>query len=243
MTKPRVHLIPALKDNYLFVAENTDSGACFIVDPGEAEPIRNFLQQTSLRPEAILLTHHHHDHIEGVAELAATYPQLRIFGPPPSRSDFTAFEVREGSMLQIAGFAVEVWHLPGHTLNHVAYLLPETRDVFVGDVLFGLGCGRLFEGTPEQAFSSLQRFTALAPETLIYCAHEYTETNLRFCESQGLTPAGFAEHAGSIREHRQRALPTVPLQLGNERRFNPFLTAPDVATFRIRRQARNEFRG
>lgn len=237
----KIHLLPALQDNYFFVGER--NGSAFVVDPGEASTVLDFLKTSGLRLENILVTHHHHDHIGGVAEIAEAHPHAQILGPSPARTDFTAKHVLPGDLLNVCGSTAHVIHLPGHTLNHLAYSFENERAVFVGDVLFGLGCGRLFEGTFEQGFESLQILKRLSPQTAVYCAHEYTVANLRFCESQGLTPPGWSEHASHIHQLRAANRPTVPLSLEAELRFNPFLTAPDAATFHKRRQSRNEFRG
>lgn len=237
-----IDLLPAFSDNYLFLAREPDSTDAFTVDPGDAEPILERLQRDGLTLRRIFLTHHHSDHVDGVATLVRA-TGCEVFGPPPGLPNINAREVHDGTEVTHGRLRGHVLHLPGHTLNHVAYHWPGENALFCGDVLFGLGCGRLFEGTHEQAFASLARLKALVPSTRIYCAHEYTETNVRFCETHGLTPPGFTDHAANIRSLRQAGRPTVPLVLSDELRFNPFLTAESLEVFRERRLLRNRFRG
>lgn len=239
-----VEIVPAFEDNYLFIARARGSREVFVVDPGDAAPIRKHLEREGLELKTIFLTHHHADHIGGVTELVRA-TGCDVQGPAPAL-EFGGANPRvlsDGDELQGADARGRVLHLPGHTLNHLAFHWPSAGVLFCGDVVFGLGCGRLFEGTHEQAFASLARLKALPPETRIFCAHEYTETNVRFCEAHGFTPSGFAEHAARIRAFRRAGTPTVPLLLSEELRFNPFLTAPTVESFRERRELRNRFRG
>jgi hydroxyacylglutathione hydrolase len=149
--------------------------------------------------------------------------------------------VGEGDRVTLGETGFEVLELPGHTLGHIAFHHTAGANLFSGDVLFALGCGRLFEGTPAQMFASLQRLAALPDATTIWCAHEYTETNARFALTLDDSPA-LAAHAEAIFAARARGEPTVPTSLAIERRFNPFLTAADVEAFTARREARNGFR-
>lgn len=194
----KIHLVPAFEDNYLFVAEVARKS--IVVDPGEAEPIINFLTQSNLDLEIILVTHHHPDHAGGVVELKQRFPQARVIGP----SSLSTYGIRcdrmmnEGDTFQFGEREWQVMALPGHTLDHLGYYsaglsggssksvadlakgADELPILFCGDVLFSFGCGRIFEGTFEQMFNSLKRIGALPTATSIYCAHEYTLRNLEF---------------------------------------------------------------
>jgi len=173
--------IPAFKDNYLWLIHDGVHAA--VVDPGEAKPVLAALKEHGLRLTAILLTHHHADHIGGVPELLQHY-QVPVYGPRNESIATVTLPVGEGKQIDVPGLAlrVSVLDVPGHTMGHIAYVRrnPGAAWLFCGDTLFGAGCGRLFEGTPRQMMQSLEKFAALPDETLVYCAHEYTLSNLRF---------------------------------------------------------------
>lgn len=234
----RVHLIPALRDNYIFCLQNgTDA---LIVDPGESAPVLKFLRERSLSLRGVLVTHHHHDHVQGVPGILDAHP-VPVWIPALDRNrfGFGGHPLREGDLVECAGFRFRVWELPGHTLDHIAYLEEKEKWVFSGDVLFGFGCGRLFEGSYEEAYRSLQRFHSLPPETRIYCAHEYTLANLRFLEGLLADTSACRE----LIERQERRLreegATVPLELPEQRHWNPFLKAETVEIFKDLRMKRN----
>lgn len=244
-----VHLIPIFDDNYVFALANKTSNAALIVDPGEAESVLGFLKQEQLSLKGILLTHHHHDHIGGALELqknlgAPVYAPLNNKNQIPFADHYLA----EGETLDLENFHFQILELPGHTLGHIAYWEPAKKWLFSGDVLFGLGCGRLFEGTFSQAYASLQRIKHLPTDTLIYCTHEYTETNLQFCQRLSRMDdspiTGDDEnleiYANELHNKRSLNLPSVPLKLSIENRVNPFLLAKDVSQFTYLRELRNK---
>lgn len=214
--------IPARQDNYIWLIKK--GGHAAVIDPGEAKPVLARLQALHLQLDAILLTHHHHDHIDGVVELRQAYPEVRCLGPAKLTSQFEFLEpVHDGTNLTLEelDLSLEVLHLPGHTLEHVAYYAQNA--LFCGDVLFAGGCGRIFDGTTEQMFHSLQRIKALPTNTHIYCAHEYTQANLAFCLKVEPENQALLKRLHAVAHARQQGLPTVPSTLSDELATNVFL--------------------
>jgi len=222
--------LPAFSDNYLWLWQQDNQAV--VVDPGDAAPVLQALAQKGLTLEAILVTHHHADHIGGVAQLRqATGAQ--VFGPAREDIPPPFIPVMAGETLTLLGQRVAVFDVPGHTAGHVAYYLPDAQPspvLFSGDTLFSGGCGRLFEGTPEQMLTSLDTLAALPADTRVCCAHEYTLSNLRFAlavEPRNLDLQAYQTHCQSL---RAQGTPTLPARLGTELQINPFLRArhPDV---------------
>lgn len=218
--------LPLWTDNYVWLLHDAHKAAV-VVDPGAAEPVLHHLQVAGLHLVAILLTHHHPDHIGGVADLRGQL-DVSVYGPADPRLPVTD-PVGEGDHLHLdwQGGVFAVLDLPGHTRSHVGYRVD--RHLYSGDVLFAAGCGRLFEGTPAQGWASLQRIAALPDDTWIHAAHEYTAANLRF--AQAVFPADPSLAQASARVHALRAagLPTLPTTVADERRLNPFLRMLDPA--------------
>lgn len=241
MTDWKVRLLPAFEDNYIFLLQN--GSAALVVDPGDAQPVLRTLKDENLSLAGVLITHHHHDHIGGLKELRMQYPQLPVWAPLKNRQQIAdaGTYVREGDRVAVAGLTFQVLELPGHTLGHIAYYCEKPGWLFSGDVLFGLGCGRIFEGTFEQHYNSLQTIAALPDETRVYCTHEYTTTNLRFLHSLGPLSVPQARYARELAESRARGQPSVPLLLGSERESNPFLLCRNLTEFTQLRQKRNQF--
>lgn len=223
--------VPAFTDNYIWLVREGAQAA--VVDPGDAAPVQAYLDVHGLELAFILNTHHHGDHVGGNAELIERYAP-RVFGPAgediPGRTD----ALREGDSIELPqlGLAFHVLDVPGHTAGHIAYVgtdgPPRGEPIaFVGDTLFACGCGRLFEGTATQMHHSLSKLAALDPRTRIYCAHEYTLSNLRFAAA--VEPDSSARLARQERESRRRARgePTVPSQLDDELATNPFLRSSE----------------
>ncbi len=248
MNQYSVELLPIFEDNYVFALRSKSNQDLVIVDPGEALAVENYLQSQGLTLKAVLLTHHHADHIGGALTLKQKF-QCQVFAPTKNKTQipFADSYLQEGDSVILTPWQFEVLELPGHTHGHIAYWEKERQWLFSGDVIFGLGCGRLFEGTYEQGFNSLQRIKTLPAETQIYCSHEYTEANLRFCHSlsaQDYTPLiedseALSAYAKQLYSRRSHHLPSVPLTLSLERQANPFLLATDVAQFRSLRELRN----
>ncbi len=172
--------IPAFQDNYIWVLSE-DDGRCLIVDPGEAAPVLKALEENHWQPVAILLTHHHNDHVGGVEELSQKFPNIVVYGPAETQHKGATKIVEEGDRLQLLGQEFSVFHTPGHTLGHICYF--SEPYLFCGDTMFSGGCGRLFEGTADQMFASFCKINALPDDTLICCAHEYTSGNIKFALS------------------------------------------------------------
>lgn len=217
--------IPAFEDNYIWLIQGTDT-AC-VIDPGDAAPVLAYLQTHKLSLSAILITHHHHDHIGGVQTLIQACEDSgnspMVFAPAMGQYRFPHVPVSEGQHIDLNSLhmQLEVLEVPGHTLDHVAYYGPQT--LFCGDTLFGGGCGRLFEGTPTQLYNSLLRLLSLPPDTLVYCTHEYTLANLCFAQKVEPSNPDIAHRIRLEVEKRQQGIPTLPSTLALESATNPFL--------------------
>lgn len=238
-----VHLFPCLSDNYGFLCRDEATGAVATVDAPEAGPILAELERLGWgRLDLILNTHWHPDHTQGAAEIQSA-TNCRIVGPEESlRVASIDRVVSGGEIITLGETAFEVFHTPGHTLGHVVFRSTEDRLAFVGDVVFPLGCGRLFEGAPEQMWASLQTIAAWPGDTVLYAAHEYAASNARFALTLDERPEMRA-HADKIFALRERNEPTVPTSVGVERAFNPFLRAVDATDFSARRTAKDQFKG
>jgi hydroxyacylglutathione hydrolase len=222
MHSQRLIPVPALADNYIWLLVDAE-GRALIVDPGEATPVLAALQRERLTATAILLTHHHPDHIAGVDGLLARHPGLPVIAPHDPRIATATRRVADGERLLIEQPQVEfeVIAIPGHTLSHVAYF--GAGIVFAGDTLFSVGCGRMFEGTPPVMLASLDRLSALPGDTLLCCGHEYTVANCAFALSVDAGNADLQQRSQQARALRARGEPTVPVTLEREHATNPFL--------------------
>ena len=222
--------LPAFADNYIWMLH--DGVRAVVVDPGDAAPVQEALSRLHLQLAAILVTHHHADHVGGVNALR---PFLRgaVFGPRKEKIP-TPFEpLDEGDRVQVLGLDFDVLDVPGHTAGHIAYVqrgAAEQPILFCGDTLFSAGCGRLFEGTPAQMFQSLSKFAALPADTRVCCTHEYTLSNLRFAAAVEPSNAARAQYQVRCEALRADGLPTLPSSMGVELAVNPFLrcAAPEV---------------
>ena len=219
-----VSFIPAFKDNYIWLL--TEGTRAFVVDPGDAAPVQARLKADGLALEGILLTHHHADHQGGVAELAARWP-VRVYAPGNESITGCTHPLSGGECIEVLGQPVRVMAVPGHTRGHLAYCADGA--LFCGDTLFGAGCGRLFEGTPAQMSASLASIAALPDTTRIYCAHEYTEMNLRFAMAVEPENTALQTRVASVAGLRAAGLPSVPSTLAEEKATNPFLRCQEPA--------------
>jgi hydroxyacylglutathione hydrolase len=243
----KVTLIPAFEDNYFFsVAENS---SVMVVDPGGADEVLASLQARGERLEWIVVTHYHNDHIGGVAELQAR-TGAKLIGPASLKTKGLNCDIvaEEAAEFKFHSFSFQILKVPGHTLDHVAYYCSASQVLFCGDTLFSLGCGRLFEGTFEAMFNSLDGLRSLPNDTKVYCAHEYTLKNMMFSidylKKTGAAAPILSEYQKEferLQGLRARNEPTVPSTLAFEKRFNLFLKAATLHEFKSVREARNIF--
>jgi len=256
---PVLH-VPAFEDNYIWLIRGHSADQTAVVDPGDAAPVLAALERLNLTPAAILCTHHHGDHTGGIEELTQQFRGLPVYGPGDENIAGITHVLRGGDRLDLPalGLQFEILAVPGHTRGHIAYY--GHGWLFCGDTLFSAGCGRLFEGTPQQMQASLSRLAALPPETQVYCTHEYTLANLAFAQAVEPANADIAAHMAQVHELRAQNAPSLPTTLAIERRINPFLRAgeaavrsaaaawagapleDDVATFAALRRWKDDFR-
>jgi hydroxyacylglutathione hydrolase len=219
--------LPLLTDNYGYLLIDHRTGQTAVIDPSEADPILRVLERRNLKLNYILNTHHHHDHVGGNLELKkATGCAIICSHTDKPRIPGADRDVSEGDELAIGSSKATVMEIPGHTVGHIAFYFPEYHAVFSGDTLFSLGCGRLFEGTPEQMWNSLRRLADLPPETKVYCGHEYTEANGRFALSLDPHNHALQDYCHHVADRRRENLSTVPSTIEIEAEANPFLRAP-----------------
>lgn len=214
--------IPALKDNYIWMLVDSDLQQAVVVDPGDAKPVLQALKLSSLKLTAILITHHHWDHTNGIGKLLEHYA-VPVFGPAREDVDGKNVSLSEGEQVELFNGSVKlsVLDIPGHTHGHIAY--HRHGVLFSGDTLFTAGCGRVFEGTPEQMYHSLSKLAVLSEETLVYCGHEYTLANLHFAQVVEPNNLDINERIQRVSVLRNQNLPTVPAALHEEKLTNPFL--------------------
>ena len=219
-----------LEDNYGVIVHDPKTGATISVDAPNADAVEQQLRKFGRQLTHIWVTHHHADHVQGIAQLKDLY-RCTVIGPKAEADKIPGIDIAVGGgdVFQLAGREVKVFDCPGHTLGHIAYHIPEDYSLFAGDTLFALGCGRVFEGTMEQMFHSVNQFKALSPSTYLYCGHEYTEANCRFALSVDPTNRALHSRAQIIVNQRSRGEMTIPALLSDEFRTNPYLRCNDAA--------------
>lgn len=249
-----IQAIPAFDDNYIWTITGNKSGLAAVVDPGDPQPVLAFLQARGLRLAAILITHHHGDHTGGIASLQQHAPRqhtqspLPVFGPEREAIAGVNHGLREGDGVDLAELQLNmrVLEVPGHTHGHIAYFgncAEQQHVLFCGDTLFAGGCGRLFEGSAKQMWSSLQKLAALPADTAVYCTHEYTLANFKFARHARPGDLRIGQRLDEVSALRAAREITLPSSIGLERQTNPFLLCTDAEDFANLRRQKDEFRG
>jgi len=227
-----IELVPALSDNYVYRIRETSTGEVAVVDPAGADPADAAPMAHGWRPSVIVNTHHHGDHIDGNAALSKK-DGCKLVGPAAEQARIPGMDqmVKEGDTVSIGAETGQVIETPGHTKGHISIYFPGGPALFAGDTLFALGCGRMFEGTPQEFWTSLSKLRALPDDVSVYCGHEYTASNAKFAISVDPDNAALQAQAAEVERKRAQGLPTVPSRLGDEKAANPFLRAddPDLA--------------
>ena len=218
-----IDALPAFSDNYIWLLQDTEQQRCAVVDPGDAAPVEAWLAANpGWQLSDILITHHHFDHVGGIERLK-TITGARVLGPANENIPGRDLALRDGDQAEVLGHHFDIYEVPGHTLGHIAYIQPEQHWLFCGDTLFAGGCGRLFEGTPEQMHSSLSRLAALAEQTQVFCTHEYTLSNLRFAAAVEPSNAEIQDRLTQVSQWRETGKISLPSTIALERTTNPFL--------------------
>ena len=238
-----VTAIPCLSDNYAWMLRDEATGTVAVCDPGEAAPIIAALEAAGGRCDMILLTHHHGDHIDGVAAVQARFG-CKVVGAAADAHRLPKLDIvlKPGETVSVGATQGVVIDTPGHTVGHIAYHFAEGNVLLCGDTLFSLGCGRLLEGTAAQMHGSLQALAKLPDATLVCCGHEYTESNARFAVTVEPENAALAARAAEVKAQRAAGRATVPTTLAQEKAENPFIRAKDVARLAAIRTAKDNFR-
>lgn len=234
--------VPVLSDNYVWLAHDADSGETTVIDPAVAEPVLAAAAERGWSISQIWNTHWHPDHTGGNAAIKAATGCI-ITGPAAEAARIPTLDrmVGEGDRVMLGAHAAQVIDVPAHTAGHIAYHLADDAIVFVGDTLFAMGCGRLFEGTPEQMFANMQRLAALPGDTAVYCAHEYTLSNARWAITAEPDNAALAGRLAQVEAMRAAGEPTVPTSIAAERATNPFMRATSAAQLAELRAAKDAF--
>ena len=227
-----VDVFPARSDNFGYLLHDEASGRTAALDAPEAGDIRAALARRGWTLSDIFITHHHLDHVEGIAELKAAFG-CRVVGPRDEADKIEGLDelVGDGDRVELGETSFDIIATPGHTLGHIVYFDPAGKHLFSADALFSLGVGRMFEGTPGPMWAGLERLRALPDETLVYCGHEYTESNARFALSIDPENAALQARAAEVKALREAGKPTIPFNLGEDKKANPFLRAdaPELA--------------
>ena len=238
----KVEIISCLQDNYSYlIIDEVNKNAC-VIDPGESVPIINFIEKNNINLKYILNTHHHYDHVGGNKELKKKYrSKVVAFKEDKDRIPEIDILVKDNQIWKEDSFEVKVYHTPGHTSGHIAFHFFKEKKIFTGDTLFSLGCGRIFEGTYEQMYSSLNKFKNLPKDTKIYCGHEYTLQNSNFCISHDSENFELQAKIKEIKNKIKNGQPTVPSTLEEEINCNIFLKAKNIESFSKLRDLKDNF--
>ena len=232
-----IHIDPieAFQDNYIWLIHNDQNSV--IVDPGDAGPVISALERKNLNLVAILITHHHADHIGGVIALQEKYPHIKIFAPQKDKYDFVNISLKNGDEINIPELQInyKIIEIPGHTRGHIAYY--DKKNLFCGDTLFACGCGKIFDGTHEQMYNSLKKISTLPKDTKIYCAHEYTKKNITFALSLDPDDINLKLRKALVSSMKN----TIPSSLEEELKTNPFLKCTSLEAFKRLRDLKDQY--
>ncbi len=238
----KVEIIPCLKDNYSYLIIDEKNNSACVIDPGEATPIVSFLENKNIKLKYILNTHHHFDHIGGNKDLKEKFGSTVIGYKDDSHRIPEIDILLENNQIWKAGnFTAKVIHIPGHTIGHICFYFFQEKIVFTGDTLFSLGCGRIFEGTYQQMFESLNKIKSLPEETKIYCGHEYTLNNSKFCIKYDSKNLNLKQKIKKIKKQINDGLPTIPTTIRDELECNIFLRTNDLQSFLKLRDLKDNF--
>ena len=238
----RVEVIPCLQDNYSYLIIDKSNNSACVVDPSEAKPIMNFIEKENINLKYILNTHHHFDHVGGNKNLKKKYNSVVIgFKDDANRIPEIDILLEDNQIWKADNFEAKIMHIPGHTTGHICYHFFKEKLIFTGDTLFSLGCGKLFEGTYQDMFSSLKKIKKLSQDTKIYCGHEYTLQNSKFCIEYDPENTKLKNKITEIKKKLENNLPTIPSTLKDENECNIFLRAKDVESFSKLRDLKDNF--
>jgi hydroxyacylglutathione hydrolase len=226
MSTLEIELVPCLKDNYAYLVFDRAEGVCGVVDASEAEPVKRALEAKGLKLTHILSTHHHPDHVGGNLALKQAFG-VKVVGAAKDAARIPGIDVgvNEGDTFRLGSHVARVLEIPAHTSQHIAFWFEADKAVFTGDTLFAMGCGRLFEGTPDMMWSALSKLMKLPDDTRVYCGHEYTEANGKFALTVEPDNAVLQARMDDVRQTRAKGLPTIPSNIGIEKKTNPFMRA------------------
>ncbi|MDC3036390.1 hydroxyacylglutathione hydrolase [Candidatus Pelagibacter sp.] len=238
----KIEIIKCLQDNYSYIIIDEKTQSACVVDPSEAKPIIDFLKKKNIKLKYILNTHHHYDHVGGNLELKKKY-NSNIVGYEGDKQRIPGVDtiLKDNQIWKRDNFEAKIYHIPGHTTGHIAFHFFKQKKIFTGDTLFSLGCGRLFEGSYEQMFNSLNKIKNLPKDTEIYCGHEYTLENSNFCLAHDPENFKLKKKINEIRKKINNNLPTIPSLLSNELECNIFLKAKDIESFSKLRDLKDNF--
>ena len=238
----KVEIIKCLQDNYSYIIFDEENQTACVIDPSEAEPIINFVEKKKLHLKFVLNTHHHYDHIGGNLELKKKY-NSKVVGFKNDKNRIPGIDelVENNQVWKRDNFESKIFHVPGHTSGHIAYHFYKEKKIFTGDTLFSLGCGRIFEGTYEEMFNSLKKLKNLSLDTEIYCGHEYTLQNSKFCIHYDPKNLNLRKKIIDVEKKLKKGVPTIPSILKEEIECNIFLKARDLETFSKLRDLKDNF--
>ena len=238
----RVEIIPCLQDNYSYLIIDENNNSACVVDPGEAKPIVDYLKNKNIKLRYILNTHHHFDHIGGNEYLKKKFGSIVVgFKKDINRIPEIDVLLEDNQIWKAENFEAKIIHIPGHTSGHICFHFFQEKLVFTGDTLFSLGCGRIFEGTYKEMFESLNKIKCLPEETKVYCGHEYTLSNLKFCIKYNPENRNLKKKAENIKKKIDNGLPTIPSTIKDELECNIFLRANDLESFSKLRDLKDNF--